>query len=195
MRTKDEIQSAIAQILKELRETMGASKAKMAANLGVDERTYTRYESGESCPTLAVFISMLDNIEMPVMPVISRYLYPELYAENSGVDELRRWLADYMLYGASDREVQQIYYILEGKHGSPREAQVQLFAAFDHLPIDARLTVAKLLFNIYEIEDARGELINTSEATPDIELLHNALIKATLAVIEGRSSYSAGLKS
>ena len=56
MRTSEETKNICADILKDMRQRLGISKAKMAERVDLDARTYTRYEAGESAPTLPEFI-------------------------------------------------------------------------------------------------------------------------------------------
>lgn len=51
--------------------------------------------------------------------------------------------------------------------------------------------IAKMIVNAWEIETARGGIINRDDAMPDVELLRNAIIEAHKAVIAGRTSYNA----
>lgn len=189
MRTKTELQDISAHILHDLRKVAKLSRNDMADRLGIDRRTYGRYESGESAPTLAGFVAMLDMLDAPALPIIKRYLYPESLNGSPSVADHRRQLADFVLHAATDREIEQLYYILEGPHGSPLESQLQLFCALDHMQLDVRLAAAKLVFNYYDIESARGELINIGTAMPDMEFLHDSLVKATEAVKAGRQNY------
>lgn len=190
MRPKKEYNDLCAEILQDLRRTAGLSKAKMALEMQVDERTYSRYEDGSSAPTLPAFLNLLDQIDAPVMNTIVRHLYPETFESSAGAAQLRKVLSDYILTGASDRSIQEMAYLIYGPHGSPLEAQLQLFTAIDHLPMDSRLLIAKMALNMWEIENARGGLINPENVQPDMELLRAAIIKAHMAVVEGRSNYT-----
>lgn len=194
MRTKTEIQDIVSAILTDMRKTAHLSKNQMAARLGIDKRTYSRYESGESSPTLAGFIAMMDMIDAPALPIIKKYLYPESYSDTASVGDLRQLLSDYMLHSASDRDIVQIFYLLDGAHGSTHEAQLQLFTAIDHMSMDVRLIIAKLALNMWELELMQGRIINPGEAMPDMELLRSALIKATQAVVAGRRHYSSSIE-
>lgn len=197
MKDKKDYAHIDAEILHELRNLAHLSKAKMADKLFLDERTYGRYESGESSPSLPEALVMLDRMDVPALPTILKYLQPETYGDLSPKapeGNVRQALADYVLHNASDRDVRQLAYILLGPHGSSVDAQLQLFCAIDHLPMDARLMIAKLTLNAWEIEASRGDTINPDYAQPDIELLREAIIRAHNAVIEGRSHYGTPIK-
>lgn len=137
MRTKKDYTGIVAEVLYEIRSSARLSKAKMADRMCIDERTYGRYESGDSSPALPEFLAMLDRVSVPALPTILRHMYPEVYGlSGDDVPAVRRALADYMMQQASDRDVLQMAYILLGDHGSETSAQLQMFCALDHLKMD-----------------------------------------------------------
>lgn len=196
VRTKEEVQKIISEILTDLREQAGVSKSKMADKMGIDARTYARYESGESTPTLSAFIEMIESTGMPVLSIVLRHLYPESYgrASESSTIEIRKSLANFIMEEASDKDIRRLAYVATGPHGSQFSAQVQLFTALDHLPMEDRLAIAKLVLNFWEIESERGNVINKDLEMPDAEMLRAAIIKAHRAVIDGKGCYASAIK-
>lgn len=193
MRTSEETKNICADILKDMRQRLGISKAKMAERVDLDARTYTRYEAGESAPTLPEFIRMLERVDAPALPVILRHTYPETFGTlgpDSDTWSKRKALSDFIIRDASDREVSQLAYFIFGPHGSTMEGQLQLITALNHLPMDARLASAKLILNFLEIETDRGKLINPDYIMPDTEILRQAIIRAHEAVVAGRNNYN-----
>lgn len=193
MRTSEETQNICADILRDMRQRLGISKAKMADRVDLDARTYARYEAGESAPTLPEFIRMLERVDAPALPVILTHIYPETFGElgpGSDTDAARKALADFVMRDASDREIRQLAYFIFGPHGSTMEGQLQLITALNHLPMDARLASAKLILNFWEIETDRGKIINPEYIMPDTEILRQAIIRAHEAVVAGRQNYN-----
>lgn len=193
MKTRSETQDICAEILHDLRQQMGISKAKMADRVDVDARTYTRYEAGESAPTLPEFIRMLELVDAPALPVILKHLYPETFERlgpTASTEEARQAMADFILRDAPDRVVRQLAYFLFGPHGSTLEGQLQLITTLDHLPMDARLASAKLVLNFWEIEMDRGKIINPEYVMPDTETFRQCIIRAHEAVVAGRQNYN-----
>lgn len=193
MRTSEETQNICADILRDMRQRLGISKAKMADRVDIDARTYTRYEAGESAPTLPEFLMMLERVDAPALPVILKHIYPETFGDlspRSDTDAARKALADFIVRDASDREIRQLAYFIFGPHGSTMEGQMQLITALNHLPMDARLASAKLILNFWEIETDRGKIINPEYIMPDTEILRQAIIRAHEAVVAGRQNYN-----
>lgn len=193
MRTSEETKNICADILKDMRQRLGISKAKMAERVDLDARTYTRYEAGESAPTLPEFIRMLERVDAPALPVILKHIYPETFGTlgpDSDTWSKRKALSDFIIRDASDREVSQLAYFIFGPHGSTMEGQLQLITALNHLPMDARLASAKLILNFLEIETDRGKLINPDYIMPDTEILRQSIIHAHEAVVAGRNNYN-----
>lgn len=178
-----------ARILQDLRQQLGLSKAKMADRCHVDVRTYYRYETGDSSPTMEELVRICEDCGASALQVVLRQLYQGGH-DGPGAAQDREKLASYVLAGASDLEAQQLSYVLTGAHGSDLDAQIQMFCALDHLPIDVRLMIAKMILNAWEIEAARGGLINQDQAMPDVELLRRAIICAHHAVVAGRKAYT-----
>lgn len=174
-----------ARILKEIRENNSLSKSDMASFLRVDGRTYQRYESGESAPSISDFLEMASCLGSSVMPIILKNLYPERfenYSEKSGVEECREMLINYIEQIATPRDVMQLAFLLFAHHGSSVASQLQIFTALDHLPIDQRLLVAKIIINIWEIESARNTISMRDYPLPDIEMLKQTIIKTQLSL-------------
>lgn len=160
-----------ANVLKELRAEYGLSKSKMANRLNLDDRTYSRYESGESAPSISEFLQFFEILGKPAMPIILRNLYPDRYSED--VDSRTR-LIQYFSEIATPKDIDLMEYIIFSDHGSIAEAQIQLFSAIDHLPMRSRLLIAKLALNLWEIEE--NNLVNTDQAMPDMEYLKKVII-------------------
>lgn len=176
-----------AKMLRALREQEGLSKSKMADKMGVDERTYSRFERGEASPSLALSLQLLQRLNKPALPIITRYLYPDDYgtvADADNPENVRKKLATYILRDVTERTARQLAYFLFEEHGSITESQMQLICALDHLPMDVRLLVAKIVLNFWEIESSRGGILNTESVMPDMALLKQTIIDVQTSIIE-----------
>lgn len=58
--------------LKELRESRGLSTKELAAVCGVGVRNYRKYESGDTSPTLAGFVTLADFFDVSADYLLGR---------------------------------------------------------------------------------------------------------------------------
>jgi transcriptional regulator with XRE-family HTH domain len=61
-----------AERLKELRESRGLTTKELAAVCGVGVRNYQKYESGDTSPTLAGFVTLADFFEVSTDYLLGR---------------------------------------------------------------------------------------------------------------------------
>lgn len=74
------------------------------------------------------------------------------------------------------------------------DALLAAICLVERLSLDSKLMVAKVAYNAYEIEAARGQLENATISAPDMEFIHKALVEATRKAMERRTNYTAQLK-
>lgn len=168
-----------AAILHDLRTAAGLSRSEMAERMGVSDRTYARYEAGDSLQLLSSFLSMITSLPVNAMPTIMRHMYPErfeTYSAASDPESCRSQLLTFFSDVASPQDLLQWAYVLFGPHGSMPAAQLQLFCLIDHLPILERLLIAKTGLNLFEIESARDGLTNQEHVLPDLDALRDRII-------------------
>lgn len=65
--------------LKELRENAGLKQTELAAMMGITERQYQRYESGEQEPRLAGWIWLADYFQVSLDYLVGRSEDPTLH--------------------------------------------------------------------------------------------------------------------
>ncbi len=193
MKDINEMNKGCAAILKNLRINSGLSVNKMAEVMYVDRRTWQRYEDGKSSPTVPEFLRCFSIIGESAMKSVLDFLYPDAYkglSEESSTDQLREAAAHYFLNVAPDKVVREWDYIMFSEHGSNMYPQLQEFTMLDHLPLEMRLIVANLIYDLYRIAELKGELIETNHVMPDVEAFREGMEKGENAVIEGLGSYT-----
>lgn len=192
MRTREELRGGCALVLQKLRARTGLPKYKMAEMIGVDLRTWDKYESGQTAPRVDEFISWFDLFSVDALTSVLEYLYPDVYTltRDSSIDELRRAALHYIGNVASDRAVRKFDFLVFGEHGSNIGAQSEEFVMLDHLPMTMRLAVASLIDTLYETASANGLLVNTDRIMPDVETFRDGLRKGRAAVMDGKASYT-----
>ena len=65
--------------LKELRENAGLKQTELAAMMGITERQYQRYESGDQEPRLAGWIWLADYFQVSLDYLVGRSEDPTLH--------------------------------------------------------------------------------------------------------------------
>lgn len=193
MRSREDLREGCAKLLQKLRVETGNSKSKMAEIVGIDLRTWEKYESGQSCPRVDEFISWFDMFHADALRYVLDYLYPDVYdglSHQSDSVSLRHAAIHYISDVASDHAVRKLDYLVFGGHGSNIEAQSEEWLMLDHMPLNMRLAVAALIDTLYETADANGLLVNTDCVMPKVEVFHDGLRKGREAVMDGQNSYT-----
>ena len=190
MRTKDEIRTACAAVLQQLRLEKGFSKERMAREMYVDPKTWARWESGESMPSVADFMFVFEESGTDSLPMLLKFMYPDKYGGlGNETQDVRTSMANYLRDVASDRMISTLYYLLYGNHGSNIEAQVQELLMLDHLPLIYRYVAANSLKTCWDIACGQGELLNEGYIMPNMELFNKALDQAHKAAVTGKNNY------
>lgn len=193
MRTKDEISKDFAKILKDLRETKGYSKFKMATELGIDQHTWARYESGESCPSAVDFVWFFALMEKDLLRPCLDVIYPDVYEginSHSSTDEYRKAFVHFMEKVASDRYIRAVNYITFGEHGGNAEPQLQQYLMLAHMPLQYRYLVGSFIWELWQIGITKDKLINTDCIMPDTKVFLDGLERCRKAVINDDISYT-----
>lgn len=197
MKTKEEINIGISEFLKNARKKRRMSKSKIADLLYIDDKTWARYESGESTPNVGEFARICYELgESPLRSVLD-ITYSDVYEKlspNSDVETLRQAAIKYFESIASDHTVQVINYIAFGHHGSNIEPQMQEFCMIDHLPLEYRVLIARMVRSCWDIAESKGEVICKESIMPDIELLDDAIRAGERAVLNGSIGYSTAMR-
>ena len=65
-----------------------------------------------------------------------------------------------------------------------------MITAHNHIPIRARVNVAQMIYDTYQIEKAQGNLVGTDHIMPDEENLLEAIKKGKQSAIDGKNGYN-----
>lgn len=188
--TRQDVQIAISHSLKELREQLNLSKAKMAEKLKMAENTWRSYESGESIPRSDDFLLMF--IESGVNPekAVMKAMYPEKYSSSLSDQDKREALIDYLQHSAPENVINILYFLRFGPTGSDFEALLNKQCMENHTPMRDRVRSTKITVNDYVTAEHLGELLYTDWQMPDVQLVVNALAQGQEAVYNRRDAYS-----
>ena len=193
MRSKEEIQAAVAEALRDLRRSTGLSKAKMADSLYIDRATWRRYESGETSPSIADFIYFYALHKRNALQSVLEFVYPSTYKKGRGdgfIDDIRNAAVHYFGLVASNQTIRAWQYLVTGDHGSNIEAQMQLFIMLDQLPLRFRYVIAAEVYEMWTLCRDSGILLNADAIKPDEEVFRRGFERGRDAAAQGKDSYT-----
>lgn len=182
-----DINSNIADMLRALRHKHGLSIKRMAELAHMDDHTWARFESGKTSPSIADLVTIFRAVGENPFPHILHAIYPETYSYTETND--RAAVVDFFTRVASDRDVEQLKYLIQTPHGSNPSAQLSMFAMIDHLPMRSRVVIAELVDALWQLADVRGELIGQDVSEPDVETFRRGLRSSIEAVASRKESY------
>ena len=187
MRTKEDLRSAFANMLRDLRERQHLSKAKISRILDIDDHTWNAWESGKTSPSLVDFITVFDTCGESIMRPFLEFLYPDQYSSSS---DLRDQLSHFSREVATDHAIEIMSFIALGEHGSEFSLQAELICAYNHLPLETRFIIAETIYTSFLISMNRGDLVATDSVMPDMPVLEDGLRKAQKAAYTRMRSYN-----
>lgn len=193
---RDQIEAEFASKLKSLRLRNHLSIAKMADKFYIDERTWAKYERAESAPTAPELIKIYSEFGEDLLRDTLECVYSGTYKdiEKKDVYSMRKAAVHFWEHIATDKMVRDMNYLAFGKHGSNFQPQLCEFVVLDHLPMDYRVAIAKLIINFYYMAEVRGELICPDDAEPDFDTLISGIEKGLEAVSRRQNSYTTFFK-
>lgn len=188
---KSEVQRKLSKLFKDMREKEGLSVSQMAQKVFIDSRTWARYESGDSSPTLPELIRIYAELGQTMMPSVLNALYEDIYSDDSrSTEEKRSAIVHFFENVADARMIEDFYFIAFGSHGSNLLPQLAELAVIDHLPMDYRVAIVKDVITFHRMAAMRGELVCKEECPPNFDILVDAIRKGLEAVGEHRNSYT-----
>lgn len=193
MRTLLELQQGIAQLLTNLRKRKGLSKFKIATIVEVSDKTWARYESGDSSPTVPEFIQIYSALNEDAFRDVLNLLYPNTYHAinpNNSVEELRDALSHFSNHVASDRIIHELAFMIFGEHGSSFIPQLEMITMLNHLPMKYKYFIADDIMKYWEIAESHDELICKENIMPHIETFQQGLELGKDATINNRNHYA-----
>ncbi len=184
---KDDLRFGIASILQSLRLKKGMSKNRMAEYLGINKRTWYAWESGESSPNIVDFINIFTECGESML----RPIFEMLYSGHSGKSvDTRETMKKFTDEIATDHQCEIMKFFALGDHGSNFAPQMELFCAYNHLPMEQRFFVAEMVYTSFLIASNRGDLIATDSVMPDMKIWQSGLKASQRAAYQRLNSYT-----
>ena len=184
-----EINSKIADILKQSRYKVGFSQEYMAKKLGKTQKTISNWENGTTALDVIQFYQWFNVLCLPPHPYILSLLYPDVdsskFDDDSEMDKALSKLAQDL----PAHEKKKLLFILEAKHGSSPVSVIDMMVANLQTPLRDRMGVCQTILSNYEIAESLDMLTDKKAVRPSVKHLKSALESAIAAVIKKQNSY------
>lgn len=176
----------LAEILiKEPRLKAGLSRNGLAIELFVSPKTIQNWEESKSFPDLEQIEELHHICGTPLEAYYKCYKY-ETRMPNANKKEK---LMD-IVNSLTEREVDDLIYMLSGNHGSSTYCYLQKCVADLQSPLKDRQTSCTITINSYKNAKAMGLLTDKDEIQPDMEALIEASEAAMKSIIGSKNGYT-----
>lgn len=182
----------LCTMLSASRISVKKSQKHMAKALQKSLGTIQNWENGYSIPNLIDLLDWFDVLGLNPLRFILDFLHPDYFQNLNGTVEdnvvdsaLQYYISD--IAPASDKR--KLSFCIFGNTGSSWSAQLDMLCAHNHTTMRSRVNVAQTIYDNYNMEKARNELVYTDNAMPDEINLHEAISKGKQSVFDGKIGY------
>ena len=188
---EDEELLRFAQMHLNARTQAGVSQEYMAMELGVSKATIKNWEKGISEPT---FFESIEWFRVLGKNPFACYLsFLSLYKTELVSVEKEEAVSKAFIELANELPVEAkhaILFLFYGEHGSSPFAVVQLFVAYLHTALKARLSSGITLTYIYELEYELKNIVCKDECLPDIAAMREEVLLSKAFVLRNEYGYT-----
>ncbi len=169
----------IASYVSSVRNRAGVSRSKLAGLLGVSERTIKNWEDGVSQPDAELFLEMLDACNEHLANVIRHFEFMDIFDDaEADAEQIRQTLITCIRSTTTDDMNRKLLYNLCANHGSDATAQIELCTAYNHLAMEDKYDICKLIVERYRLRSEQNRLIRTKYGvSPDLDYLEAELAR------------------
>ena len=184
----------LAKILKSSRERFGKTQDYLAIGLNVSKNTIVNWEKGTSKPDIFQLLDWFELLGTNPIPYMYQLMNPTLMHDLKPSDSIKKLHEALLLIDDNlpEKRIRTKLYHEYGTYGGDPYAIEQLMLMYEKLPIEHRLIIAKLIFNVFKLCEEKHEL-NPDDEThvyPDTDYIKESLIVATEAAINNDFGYS-----
>lgn len=183
----------LADILMRSREKAGQTQKYMAKAMGKSIGTIRNWESGYATPNLIDTLQWFEILGLNALRYFLDFVYPDVYSglkKDVDDEKIEEALIHYTKNVASPEEKRKMAYCIFGETGSSWKAQVDMITAHNHTSVRTRVNVAQIVYDSYQMEKARGELVGVENIMPNEDNLKKAIGLGKQAVIDGKEGYT-----
>ena len=184
MRNNVELQESCACLIKALREKAGLSITKISELMGIDKRTWKKYEDGISIPNIVDFVLMFDFFGTESLHSVLALLFPDHFKhkiDDRDTESMRNTVVCYIRDVAPSQFIHDLGFLISEEHDANICLQMQGLAILDHLPSQYRYAVAKQIVTYWEIASTQGQIMHMSHV-PNVSLFADCLNKKRTTV-------------
>ena len=188
---KDKYTDRVAEFISSLRREADISRDKLAHGASFSAATLKRWESGESTPSIAQIMEIIDITGQNLDHALLKFRHPDLYesAADASDDEINKLFAEYVST-MSIRDKRHIMFAVSCRHGGDRYALMELVSAYLQIPMAARYAIAQLIETQYNLSVANHAIQCPNNIQPNMALLHSAIESGRDAALSGLTGYS-----
>ena len=168
----------IASVISTVRKSAGLSRPKLASMIGVTDRTIKNWEDGVSRPDADLFLDVFYACNKHLLDVMRKSDSADFFSESVSPGEIRQRLIAMIRSETTDDMNRRLLYNLAADHGSDAEAQLNLCTAYNHLSMEDKYDICKLVVERYRLRSEQHRLIRTQHAVfPDLDYLEAELTR------------------
>lgn len=192
MESIEERKQRFAKIWKISRADAGKTREFMAEGLQVSKKTIQNWENGVTAPDFFEGTEWFRVLGLNPIPYYLAYLFPGMFDDNK--KDMNQEEVDHalmlMVSNLTDREKQELLFLMAGDHGSPWYSLLQMFTAHCHTSLKMRTVTAAIILENYTLEKELGELVCPENILPDDQMLKRAIREARKSVSTGSAGYT-----
>lgn len=175
-----ETRVGVANLLNDYLQHTGISVRELARRAEVDEKTARHWLEALSEPKLTTVVKLFNIANLPMLPFLIR--------REAANGDKRQQLEYYISNMATEADIDNLYYVLAGKHGSSASSVLIEAACNMSCTMHHRYQVARMVFDNYLLDLHAGDNLYR---IPDDELerFMTAIELGRKAALSGEGSY------
>lgn len=188
----DDYTLRVAKALEMARAESGLSQQKLADRMGIGRTTVYRYEQGTITPDGPTIIKWFVCCGVAVKRYIDACLHPGLLdglSDDASISDKRYALIKH-IEEVHSQEIEMLYYLIYGNHGSDYLAVLCEVLANLHTPLRDRVSICRTVTGHYEMARATGTDVDPDGTQPNMEILYQAQDCGEAAAMKQNDAYT-----
>ncbi len=184
------VDKRVSHMLSTSRTAANKSQEYMSLELNVARKTVQNWEYGVTEPSVSQVISWFKALEVPPLPYILEYIFPELDGVSADDEDIRIHEAFTVLINELPNEtVRQLLYLFYGKHGSSPRGIMNMITAHLQSPMRDRISHGRQIAQDYDLASRKDDITSPEHVQPDMDFLHSAISEGESAFLNDEKGY------